>query len=88
MQFFLKVSKYSLFHFYFIIIATIPVSTFGQKIIDISEPEDILASPTIVLKPSTLEPNCHTYTGCGVMVVKYPKHHYKPKRHRIYYRPC
>ena len=47
----------------------------------------------IVVSPSTVKPDCHTYTGCGVIVEKryyvhrysvyhyYTHHHYRHYRH-------
>ncbi|VVC74989.1 hypothetical protein AQUSIP_02630 [Aquicella siphonis] len=93
MKFIIKASKYSLLHCYLIIIlATIPIASSAQNIVDTSSPQDHLVEPAIVMTPSTVEPDCHTYTGCGLIIVKKyyynkPKQ-YKPKQHRIYHQPC
>ena len=68
-----------------------PIISSAQDVIDTSSPQDLLVEPTIVLTPSIDEPDCHTYTGCGVIVVnKYlhlkPKLH-KLKRHRVHREP-
>lgn len=79
-----------------IILAAIPIASFAQDIVDTSSPRDLIAAPTIVVTPSTVEPDCHTYTGCDVMVVKRhyiysyykPKQLKQPKRHRVHRQPC
>lgn len=89
----IKVSKYSLFHCCLIItFVTLPITSFAQQVIDTSSPEDQLVEPSIVITPTTITPDCHTYTGCGLIVVnKYYYHnpkHYKHRRHHFYHQPC
>jgi len=93
MEFIIKVSKFSLLHGYLIILlAAIPTTSPAQAIIDTSSPGEHLVEPTIVETQSTVEPDCHTYTGCGaIFIKKYPVYHYKKiKRPCVYYRcrPC
>lgn len=91
-----------------LILATIPISSYAQNaintlssqevmdtsyvVIDTSSSQDLLIEPTIVLTSSVIEPDCHTYTGCGLIVVKKSYYHkpihYKIKRRRIYHQPC
>jgi len=90
MKFTIKVSKYSLLHCCLIIIlGTIPVAASAQnqnqvvKIIDTGSPQDPLIEPNIVLTPPTIiQPDCHTYTGCGLIVAN-PHYYYKPKHHKL-----
>ncbi len=39
-------------------------------------------TPYIVVTPSTIQPNCHTYTGCGVIVVERYYIYHRYRRHR------
>lgn len=88
-----NISKFALLHCYLIIIlASIPINSSAQEVIDSSSSQDPLVEPEIVLTPSAVEPDCHTYTGCGLIIVeKYnyqqPKH-YTHKRHHLYQQPC
>lgn len=91
MKFIIKVRKYSLLHSCLILIlAAIPIISSAQNIVDTSSPQDPLVAPTIVVRPSTVEPDCHNYTGCDVIVVKkHPTYHYyKSNRHYVYHRHC
>lgn len=77
-----------------ITLAAAPASIFAQRIVDISSRQDRLVNPAIVMQSSTVEPDCHTYTGCSLVVEKKhyytPKHikHIKHKRHHTYHRSC
>ena len=46
-----------------------------------------VVTPYIVVTPSTIQPDCHTYTGCGVIIInRYYIHHYY--RRHYYRRHC
>jgi hypothetical protein len=101
MKFIIKITKYSLLHFLIIMLATIPITASAQDvivtsppqvvdtspplIIDSSSPQSLLVEPAIVVTETRVEPDCHTYTGCSLIVVKKP---HKPKRHKVYRKPC
>lgn len=82
--------KFKLRCYLILTLAVISVTSSAQNItvMDTSAPEDRLVNPTIVMTPGTVTPNCDTYTGCGLIVLKV--HHYqKPKRHRVHhYQSC
>ena len=90
MKLIIKVSKYSALVAISIILAAIPMTTSAQDIIDTSSPQDLLAAPTIVVPQASVEPDCHTWTGCSAIVVKryHHYHYYKQKRYRVYHGPC
>lgn len=93
MKFIIKISKYSLLQCCLIItFAAIPIVSFAQDVVDFSSPQDPLVEPAIVMTSSTIQPDCHTYTGCGLIVVNqhyyYPPKHYKHRRHHIYHQSC
>jgi len=93
MKFIIKVRKYSLLQCYLIIIlATIPITSSAQVVVDTSSPQEHLVEPTIVIAPSTVEPDCHSYTGCSLSVVKksyyHKPKHYRSKPHCDYQQPC
>jgi len=93
MSFIKKASKYSfLYCFLILMFAAFPIASFAQDqntvVIDTSAPEDPLIAPTIVVTPVIIEPDCHTYTGCNVLLVDdYIHHkvkiHHKHRRHHI-----
>lgn len=86
--------KFTLRCYLFMILAVISMTSFAQDIaiVDTSSPQDSLVEPTIVMTPVTVIPDCDTYTGCGLIVLKkihYQRIHYlKHKRHRVYHQPC
>lgn len=93
MKFITKVSKYALLQSYFIIIlfVAIPTISFAQDVVDTSSSQSLIVEPNLIMTPSNIEPDCHTYTGCGLIVInKYsyqkPKH-YIYKRHHVYQQP-
>lgn len=51
----------------------IPLSSFAQY---------------IVVPARWVPPDCHSYTGCGVMVVYPPVYYYRPHYHRVYHHSC
>ena len=73
-------------HCYFILLlALMPMASFAQEItvVDTSAPEDPLIAPTIMMTAVEVQPSCHTYTGCDVLVVdkyRYIKRKYKRRR--------
>jgi len=78
-----KTIKFNLLHCFFILtLATIPATVFAQYV----------EEPYIVIPPATIQPDCRTYTGCGVFVMNgyyryhYHKRYHKHKRHRYYHR--
>lgn len=80
MKFMRKVSKYLLLRcFLLVMLSTIPIISSAQ-----------VETAYIVVTPSSLHANCHTWTGCGVIVtdVSTRYHYHKYKRHRVYYRSC
>jgi len=87
-----KISLYYLHYYLIILLSIIPISSLAQNVIDTSAPEDLLIEPTLVVPWSSIEPNCNTYTGCGLIVIQ--KHYYhKPKkvklrRQCVYEYPC
>jgi hypothetical protein len=96
MKFILKVSC-----FLILMLAGIPITSFAQDVVvDTSSPRNPLISPAIVVEHETVEPHCHTYTGCKVIVAKKyyvqqhskpkpkPKRYFKSKIHCVYYPPC
>lgn len=64
---------------FFAILVVLPLGSFAQVVIDNSSPGDHLVEPTIVIQPTTIQPDCATYTGCGLIVLK--KHEYSPPKH-------
>lgn len=96
MKFIITVRKYFLLPCSLVLMLTaIPIISHAQKIIDTSSPQDPLIAPTIVVSPTKVEPTCHSYTGCGVVIEKKYStyHYYKPKRRCVYHccvyhRPC
>lgn len=86
--------KFILRCYLMMILTVIPLTTYAQDItiIDTSSPYEPLVEPTIVMTSVTVEPDCHTYTGCGLIVLKKAHYQkpkvYKHKRHRIYHQPC
>ena len=75
-----------------VMLALMPITSSAQDItiVDTSSPMDPLVDPTIVMTPVNLEPNCKSYTGCGLMVVnpKPVKVVYKHKKHRVHRQAC
>lgn len=57
-------------------------------IVDTAPPNDPLTAPAIVINPASIEPDCHTYTGCSVIIIKKytPSPTYK-HRHNYDYEP-
>lgn len=75
-----------------VMLALIPITSSAQdiQIIDTSSHMDKLVKPTIVMTPVTLDPNCKSYTGCGLIVIK-PKPVsvvHKVKKYRSYHQSC
>lgn len=71
-----------------LMLALVPIMSFAQEVtvVDTSSPGDALVEPTMVMTPATVKPDCHTYTGCGLIVVK--KVYHKPKRHPVCHQAC
>ena len=66
-----------------ILFAGISIPLFARAIvIDTSSEQDLVANPTIIMTPSTVKPDCHTTTGCGLIVVK------PVQRYHVCHRAC